>query len=213
VWRPVDLAIGDDQAFTVHGQIDYVDPALNPETSTIRVRARFENEDETLIPGIFTRVRIFLDTVESTVVPDIALLSDQAGRYALVVDDKDVVQLRRVKIGALDGSMRVVLDGLAPTDRMVINGVQRARPGIAVKPTLQKLEEKVPAASSPPPPPAPPPPKESKEPKDSAPNKGNKKSSWLEHDAGPLLARIVAPRSSAEDRARRQPAVDEDRRV
>jgi multidrug efflux system membrane fusion protein len=146
-WRPVDLAIGDDEQFTVHGLIDYVDPALNPQTSTIRVRARFDNEDESLLPGLFTRVRIFLDTVESTVVPDIALLSDQAGRFALVVGDKDVVEVRRVKIGALDGPMRVVLEGLQPSDRMLINGLQRARPGIAVKPTMQKLEEPAPASA------------------------------------------------------------------
>jgi RND family efflux transporter MFP subunit len=148
VWRPVDLALGDDPAFTVHGRIDYVDPALDPQTSTIRVRARFENEDEALIPGIFTRVRIFQDTLESTVVPDIALLSDQAGRYAFVLNDKDAVEVRRVNIGALDGRMRVVLDGLTPTDRMVTTGLQRARPGITVNPTLQNLESKTPAPAS-----------------------------------------------------------------
>ena len=149
VWRPVDLAIGDDPAFTVHGRIDYVDPSLDPQTSTIRVRARFENEDESLIPGLFTRVRIFLDTVESTVVPDIALLSDQAGRYAFVLNDKEAVEVRRVKIGALDGAMRVVLEGLTPADRMVINGLQRARPGLTVKPALQALEAKAPAPQTP----------------------------------------------------------------
>jgi RND family efflux transporter MFP subunit len=147
-WRPVDLAIGDDEEFTVHGQIDYVDPALNPQTSTIRVRARFENEDESLLPGLFTRVRILLDTVESTVVPDIALLSDQGGRFALVVNEKDVVEVRRVKIGALDGPMRVVLEGLTPADRVIVNGLQRARPGIATRPTLQNLEATAPAPAA-----------------------------------------------------------------
>jgi len=140
-WRPVDLAIGDDKEFTVHGRIDYVDPALDPQTSTIRVRARFENDDGSLLPGVFARVRIFLDSVDSTVVPDIALLSDQAGRFAYVLNDKDVVEVRRVKIGALDGPMRVVLEGLSTSDRVVVNGLQRARPGITTKPTLQKLEE------------------------------------------------------------------------
>jgi RND family efflux transporter MFP subunit len=165
-WRPVDLALGDDEQFTVHGLIDYVDPALNPQTSTIRVRARFENENEALVPGVFTRVRIFQDTVESTVVPDIALQSDQAGRFALILDEKDVVAVRRVKIGALDGTMRVVLEGLSPTDRIVVNGLQRARPGIAVKATLQSLEEK--AAASPP------------QPKASASDKADRRNSKLE---------------------------------
>lgn len=133
-WRPVNLATGDSKQFDTHGWIDYVDPALNPQTGTIRVRCRFDNEDGLLLPGLFVRVHVLLETVEETVAPDIALLSDQSGRYALVVNDKDVVELRRVTIGALDGTMRVVLDGLTPADRIVVNGLQRARPGITVKP-------------------------------------------------------------------------------
>ncbi len=144
-WRPVDLATADSGEFNIHGQIDYVDPALNALTGTIRVRGRFENQDERLIPGLFVRVRIFLDTAPAMVAPDIALLSDQSGRYALVVNDKDTVEIRRVKIGALDGSMRVVLEGLSLTDRIVVNGLQRARPGVVVKPTLKEL---IPAAGA-----------------------------------------------------------------
>ncbi len=133
-WRPVDLATADDDEFSVHGRIDYVDPALNPQSGTIRVRCRFENEDGVLIPGLFVRVRVHLDTADALLAPDIALLSDQSGRYALVVNDGNVVEARHVKIGALDGPMRVVLAGLAPSDRLVVNGLQRARPGAAVKP-------------------------------------------------------------------------------
>ena len=135
-WRPVDLATADSGAFDVHGRIDYVDPALDPQTGTIRVRARFENEDQTLIPGLFVRVRVFLETSPAVLAPDMALLSDPTGRYALVVDDEDTVAVRRVKVGTLDGPLRVVLDGLAPTDRIVVNGLQRARAGALVKPVL-----------------------------------------------------------------------------
>jgi RND family efflux transporter MFP subunit len=138
-WRPVDLALAGDAEFRVHGVIDYVDPALNPQTGTIRVRCRFDNEDEFLLPGIFVRLRILLGSSEATVVPDIALLSDQAGRYALVVNDKNIVEIRRVKIGALDGPMRVVAEGLSTSDQIVVNGLQRARPGATVKPTSQEL--------------------------------------------------------------------------
>lgn len=139
-WRPVDIATSDSDEFNVHGHIDYVDPGLNPQTGTIRVRARFENENNVLLPGLFVRLRILLDTSDAMLVPDIALLSDQNGRYALVVTDKDLVELRRVKIGTLDGSLRVVLEGLSATDRVVVNGLQRARPGIPVKPTLKEIE-------------------------------------------------------------------------
>ena len=139
-WRPADVATADSDEFNVHGHVDYVDPSLNPQSGTIRIRCRFENENERLLPGMFVRLRIFLDTSDALVAPDIALLSDQTGRYALVVSDKDVVELRRVKVGSLDGTMRVVLEGLSPSDRLVVNGLQRARPGINVKPTLMEIE-------------------------------------------------------------------------
>ncbi len=139
-WRAVDLATADTDEFAVHGRIDYVDPALNPQTSTIRVRCRFENQDEVLIPGLFVRVRILMETADATLAPDTALLSDQSGRFALVINDKDVVEARHVKIGALDRTLRVVLDGLSASDRIVVSGLQRARPGAAVKPTLKEIE-------------------------------------------------------------------------
>ncbi len=139
-WRPVDMATADSNEFNIHGHIDYVDPALDPRSGTIRVRCRFENEDNVLLPGLFVRLRIHLETTEAMLAPDIALQTDQSGRYALVVNDQDVVEIRRVKIGALDGAMRVVTEGLAETDRVVVNGLQRARPGISVKPTLKELQ-------------------------------------------------------------------------
>ncbi|HVZ93411.1 MAG TPA: efflux RND transporter periplasmic adaptor subunit [Phycisphaerales bacterium] len=139
VWRPVSMATSDSAEFNIMGHIDYVDPALNPQTGTIRVRCVFENEGGLLLPGLFVRLRILLETDEATLVPDIALPSDQSGRYALVVNERDTVEIRRVKIGALDGTMRVVTEGLSPTDRMIVNGLQRARPGIVVKPTEQTL--------------------------------------------------------------------------
>jgi len=139
-WRPVDLATADTDEYTVHGRIDYVDPALNAQTGTIRVRTRFENQDNVLIPGLFVRIRILMDAADAMLAPDTALLSDQSGRYALVLDEKDAVQVRHVKLGVLDRTLRVVLDGLAPSDRIVVNGLQRARPGSTVKPTLKEIE-------------------------------------------------------------------------
>ncbi|MBI1852185.1 MAG: efflux RND transporter periplasmic adaptor subunit [Planctomycetes bacterium] len=136
-WRPVDLATADQEEFLVHGHVDYVDPALNPQTGTIHIRCRFENENEVLLPGMFVRVRILMETSDATLVPDIALQSDQSGRYALVVNEHDVVEVHHVKIGALDGSMRVFVEGIADSDRIVVNGLQRARPGAVVKATFQ----------------------------------------------------------------------------
>jgi RND family efflux transporter MFP subunit len=139
VWRSVDLATANTDEFSVHGRVDYVDPALNAQSGTIRVRCRFENDDEFLIPGMFVRIRVLLDTGEATLVPDIALLTDQTGRFALVVNDKNVVEIRRVKIGTLDQTLRIVLDGLSSSERVVVNGLQRARPGVMVNPVLKEI--------------------------------------------------------------------------
>jgi len=148
-WRQAEIATAGSEDFNVRGRIDYVDPALDPQSGTIRVRTRFENENGFLLPGVFVRLRILLDTSDAVLVPDIALFSDQNGRFALIVNDKNVVELRRVKIGVLDGAMRVVVDGLAVTDRIIVNGLQRARPGVTVKPTLKEVDApKTPAKAS-----------------------------------------------------------------
>ena len=147
-WRTADLAIGPSNLFNVHGHVDYVDPALNPQSATIHVRFRFENEDDFLLPGLFGRVRMPLETIDAVVAPDIALLSDQGGRFAYVVNEKDVVEIRRVKIGQLDGAMRVVVDGLTTSDRIVINGLQRVRPGVTVKAVLREIAPEAGAAGT-----------------------------------------------------------------
>jgi RND family efflux transporter MFP subunit len=133
-WRPIELALADGGQFSYRGRIDYVDPLLNPQTSTIRVRGQFDNEDEFLLPGMFVRLRFPMETRSAILAPDLALLSDQGGRYALVVDEHDEVQLRRVTTGDLDGTLRIVTSGLSAGDRLVVNGLLRARPGAKVQP-------------------------------------------------------------------------------
>lgn len=137
-WRPVELALADEPEFNYNGRVDYVEPQMNPLTGTLRVRTRFENPDETLLPGLFARLRFPMSSAKAVLVPDSALLSDQQGRYALVVNDNDEVEVRRVRIGTLDGNMRVVKEGLTPQDRVVVLGVLKARPGAKVAPKLQE---------------------------------------------------------------------------
>jgi RND family efflux transporter MFP subunit len=137
-WRPVELALADEPEFNYKGRVDYVEPQMNPLTGTLRVRTRFENPDETLLPGLFARVRFPISSAKAVLVPESALLSDQQGRYALVVNDKNQVEIRRVRIGTLEGTMRVVEEGLTPQDRVVVLGVLKARPGAVVAPKLQE---------------------------------------------------------------------------
>jgi len=137
-WRPCELALADETDFKFKGRVDYVDPQLNAQTGTLRVRTQFDNPKDVLVPGLFARVRFPMSTVKSILVPEAALLSDQQGRFAMIVNDKDEVEARRVKIGTLDGNMRVVEEGLTPEDRVIVLGVLKARPGSKVTPKIQE---------------------------------------------------------------------------
>ncbi len=137
-WRPCELSLSDETSFEFKGRVDYVDPQMNAQTGTLRVRTRYENTDNSLLPGLFSRVRFAMSTEKALLVPEAALLSDQQGRYALIVNEDDEVEARRVKIGSLDGTMRVVEEGLEPEDQVVVLGVLKARPGSKVTPKTEK---------------------------------------------------------------------------
>lgn len=137
-WRPCELALSDEDEFSVPGRIDYVAPRVDRQTGTLRVRTRFENTDQSLLPGLFARVRVPMDSRRALLVPEAALLSDQLGRYAMIVNDNDEVVVRRVKVGLLEDTMRVVEEGLGPNDRVIVLGVLKARPGAKVTPRIQE---------------------------------------------------------------------------
>lgn len=141
-WRPCELALADQTEFAIKGRVDYVAPQLDAASGTLRVRTRYENEDQVLTPGLFAKVRFPMASRDAMLVPEAALLTDQKGRYALVVNAKDEVEVRHVKVGVLEGPMRVVEEGLAAEDRVVVLGVLKARPGSKVTP---KTETRAPA--------------------------------------------------------------------
>jgi membrane fusion protein (multidrug efflux system) len=151
-WRPSELALADETEFKIKGHVDYVDPEMNKETGTLRVRTVYENEDASLVPGLFARIRFPMSSEKSMLVPDAALLSDQQGRYALVVGAGDVIEARRVKVGTAEKDMRVVEEGLKPEDRVVVLGVLKARPGAKVTPmTEDEAKQKAAEATKAPP--------------------------------------------------------------
>jgi membrane fusion protein (multidrug efflux system) len=152
-WRPTEIALADEEEFKTKGHVDYVDPQMNAATGTLRVRTVYENADYALVPGFFARVRFPMSSTKSFLVPDAALLSDQQGRYALVVGAGDVVEARRVKVGLAEKDMRVVEEGLKPEDRVVVLGVLKARPGAKVTP-MTEADAKKKAEEAPKPPPA-----------------------------------------------------------
>lgn len=140
-WRDVVLTVPGHEQHRFKGHVNYIDPQLNQETGTLRVRSVFENGNDVLVPGIFVSLHFPISTYETLLVPDAALLSDQLGRFALVVDDANKVQVRRVKTGERRGTLREVSEGLAPTDRVVTLGVLKARPGNPVAPTVVPLTD------------------------------------------------------------------------
>lgn len=130
----VHLGLADEEGFPHEGKLDFTDTTLNPSTGTIQFRAVFPNHDGLLLPGMFARIRVPLAKFSALLVPEAAIQFDQGGRYVLVVDSHDIVRQKRIKIGQEEpGGMRVVDEGILPDDRVIISGLQRARPGFPVK--------------------------------------------------------------------------------
>jgi len=138
---PVEVGLQTDSGFPHKGKLDYISPTLNQSTGTLAVRGVLPNPDRVLLPGFFVRVRVPFDHQENALlVPNVALGSDQAGRYLLVVNSENVVEQRKVETGPVEGDLRVIENGLKPDDRVVIAGLLRAIPGQKVDPQLQKIE-------------------------------------------------------------------------
>ncbi|MBI3699837.1 MAG: efflux RND transporter periplasmic adaptor subunit [Afipia sp.] len=138
----VEVGLQTESGYPHTGKLDYASPTVNQSTGTLAVRGLLQNADRTLLPGYFVRVRVPLDQQkDALLIPDIALGSDQGGRYVLVVNADNVVEQRKVLIGPQDGDLRVVESGLKADDRVVIAGLLRAIPGQKVDPQLQTLDK------------------------------------------------------------------------
>ena len=140
---PVEVGLQTETGYPHKGKLDYVAPTINQSTGTLAVRGILPNPDRVLLPGYFVRVRVPVDQQQDALlVPDVALGSDQGGRYVLVVNDDNVVEQRKVETGQLDGGLRVIESGLKPDDRVVVAGLLRAIPGQKVEPQLQKIDSR-----------------------------------------------------------------------
>ena len=138
---PVEVGLQTEAGYPHQGKLDYAAPMINQSTGTLAVRGVLQNADRVLLPGYYVRVRVPLDQQEGALlVPDVALGSDQSGRYVLVVNSDNVVEQRKVRTGPLEDELRVIESGLKPDDRVVIAGLLRAIPGQKVEPQIQKIE-------------------------------------------------------------------------
>jgi RND family efflux transporter MFP subunit len=117
------------------GHMDFIDNRLDVSTGTLRSRAVIPNHDLSILPGQFGRVRLIGSSpYEALLLPDTAIATDQSRKIVLVVKDDDTVEARAVTLGPLDEGLRVIRTGLQPEDRVIIDGVQRARVGAKVNP-------------------------------------------------------------------------------
>jgi multidrug efflux system membrane fusion protein len=137
---PVEIGLQTEDGYTHKGHLDYVAPQVDPATGTLQARAVLENKDQRLLPGLFVRVRIPVQRLDNALmVADTALGTSQLGDYLLVLGKDNVVEQRQVKIGQLDGQLRVIESGLSAEDWVVTSGVQRAIPGSKVEPEKQRM--------------------------------------------------------------------------
>jgi multidrug efflux system membrane fusion protein len=124
-----ELALVNETGFAHRGRLDFFDNQVNPQTGTIRLRSVFENGDRTLVPGMFANVRVLAGPPEQTlVVPDVAVGSDQGYKYVYVVNAENIAKKRDITTGRAHGPLRAVLKGLAPDDRVIVNGLMMLRP-------------------------------------------------------------------------------------
>jgi RND family efflux transporter MFP subunit len=131
---PVTLALSDEREFTRPGVIDFADNRLDAQSGTLQLRAVVPNPSGLITPGLFGRVRLEASPpYEALLVPDVAILADQTRKVVMTVDAEGTVVPKLVEPGQLQGHLRVVR-GLSPEDKVIVNGLMRARPGGKVIP-------------------------------------------------------------------------------
>lgn len=131
---PVKLKLLDEPGFTHEGHLDFVDNAIDRTSGVIRGRAEFKNPDGTFVPGMFGRIQVAVaPPAMALLVPDAAIGTEQVRKFVYVVDDNNVANPKYVTLGSIHDGLRVVA-GLDPTDRVVVNGLMRTRPGAKVAP-------------------------------------------------------------------------------
>jgi RND family efflux transporter MFP subunit len=144
-----ELGLVNEEGFGHRGRLDFFDNQVNPQTGTIRLRAIFDNQDRSLVPGMFARVRVPSGPPAKTLlVPEVAIGSDQGYKYVYVVNQQTNVETRSITTGRANGDMRAVLKGLTPDDRVVVNGLVTLRPGIKVEIQPPAQEKTIPALSA-----------------------------------------------------------------
>jgi len=146
---PVSLGLANEDGFSREGKVASVDNRLDTSSGTIRVRARFDNADGSLLPGLYARIKVGGGTPHPAVlIDDAAIGTDQDKKYVMVVDKDNRAQYREVTLGTQSDGMRVIVKGLEPNERIVVNGLQRVRPNDVIKPNAVAMAGASPAVNN-----------------------------------------------------------------
>ena len=133
--NPVLMGLANETDYPHRGEMVFVDNQVDPRTGTIRARASFDNKDGYLTPGLFARVKLLgHNSYHAVLVDDRAIGTDQSQKFVYVIDAENKVTYRPVKVGRLTDGLRIVQQGLQPGENVVVNGLQRVRPGVVVAP-------------------------------------------------------------------------------
>lgn len=137
---PVELGLANETGYSREGQIVTVDNQLDTHSGTIRVRARFDNADGLLVPGLYARVKVGGGAPHPAIlIDDAAIGTDQDKKYVFVVDAQNRVQYRQIVLAGEHENLRVVASGLKAGERIVVNGTQRVRAGDTVAPNAVQM--------------------------------------------------------------------------
>ena len=146
--NPVAIRLQDERDYHWKGHMDFVDNAIDTGSGTIRGRAVIDNPDNFLTPGMFGHLRLLgSGAYKGMLVPDQSVVTDQSRQVVYTVDAHNMIVQKIVETGPLVDGLRVIRKGLAATDRIVIDGIQRAKPGRMVKPVPGKITTPDPGAS------------------------------------------------------------------
>jgi len=139
--NPVRMGLANEQGYPHTGYVDFVDNQLNPNTGTIRARAVFSNKDRFFTPGLFARIQLLgSGKFDAVLVQDGAIGTDQDRKFVYVLKPDSTVEYRSVELGRIVDGLRVIRKGVVPDELVVINGLQRIRPGMKVNATVTTME-------------------------------------------------------------------------
>jgi membrane fusion protein, multidrug efflux system len=139
---PIRMALANDEGFPRVGRMDFLDNQLDAATGTIRGRAVFRNPDGVLTPGLFVRLRLAgTKSYRGLLIQDRAVGTDLSKKFVYVVGPKNDVQYRNVTLGPIVDGLRVVRDGLEAGESVIVNGLQRVRPGVQVTPVVEAADQ------------------------------------------------------------------------